>query len=271
VSERDTGGGDDDEELLDEAWAAIEDGAPEEALELLDALDEQDAERWLVARAAHQDLGNALEAEMALERAAALAGDRDADVLWARAEMRLWQWRIDEARAAYEELARAERSAAVLDRLALLSDLDGDHARTEALLREARRLDRERPVPARLSSEQFAEAVRQAAARLPELFRRQLDSIPVLIEPMPSRELAQRGAPGETPIDVLGLFVGPSALERSPEGGEPPAVIHLFQRNLERVCAGRGELLREIETTLYHELGHALGLDEDGVEEIGLG
>ena len=52
--------------------------------------------------------------------------------------------------------------------------------------------------------------------------------------------------------------------------GEPPTCIRLFTRNLERVCADRAELAVELQVTLYHELGHALGLDEAGVDAIGL-
>jgi predicted Zn-dependent protease with MMP-like domain len=88
---------------------------------------------------------------------------------------------------------------------------------------------------------------------------------------MPSVELIDPSAPEDVPPDVLGLFVGASALERSTEDSlELPPSIHLFQRNLERASRDQGELLREIQTTLYHELGHLLGFDEHGVAELGL-
>jgi predicted Zn-dependent protease with MMP-like domain len=34
---------------------------------------------------------------------------------------------------------------------------------------------------------------------------------------------------------------------------------------------GAGHAALAIRTTLYHELGHALGFDEEGVDELGLG
>ena len=77
---------------------------------------------------------------------------------------------------------------------------------------------------------------------------------------------------GETPADLLGLFVGTPLVDRSIENtGEMPPTVFLFQRNLERAARDEAELEREIRITLFHELGHALGFDEDGVEEMGLG
>ena len=52
--------------------------------------------------------------------------------------------------------------------------------------------------------------------------------------------------------------------------GELPPTVYLFQRNLERVCGDREQLVEEIRVTLFHELGHALGFDEEGVARMGL-
>ena len=50
-----------------------------------------------------------------------------------------------------------------------------------------------------------------------------------------------------------------------------PNYIYLFQRNLERIARDREDLIEQITITLHHELGHYLGLDEDEVEDMGLG
>ena len=47
-------------------------------------------------------------------------------------------------------------------------------------------------------------------------------------------------------------------------------MLYLFRHNLEAATGSREELEREIGITLYHELGHALGFDEEGVEGLGL-
>ncbi|MEZ4655573.1 MAG: metallopeptidase family protein [Candidatus Eisenbacteria bacterium] len=67
------------------------------------------------------------------------------------------------------------------------------------------------------------------------------------------------------------MFVGPSLRE----GGDydpvslPPRV-YIYQRNLERLCGTREELIYEIRLTVYHELGHYLGLTEEELEQRGL-
>lgn len=121
------------------------------------------------------------------------------------------------------------------------------------------------PVPTRLSWEEFERAVAGAREKLPEPFRVHLDQVVLMIEDLPADALVQ----GDAPIDpeTLGLFDG-APLGDAREG-ELPARIFLFQRNLERHAA-HSELTGEIAVTLYHELGHYLGLDEEEVEDIGL-
>ena len=48
-------------------------------------------------------------------------------------------------------------------------------------------------------------------------------------------------------------------------------MIYLFQRNLERFADDEEHLREEIRTTLFHEIAHLLGWDEDEVEAMGLG
>lgn len=56
------------------------------------------------------------------------------------------------------------------------------------------------------------------------------------------------------------------------DGGNPlPAVIHLYIENLRDEAQDNVARFRqEVRTTLLHELGHYLGLDEDALEQRGL-
>ena len=88
---------------------------------------------------------------------------------------------------------------------------------------------------------------------------------------MPAIDQVDLADPSETPPDMLGLFVGRNELEiDETAGAQLPPRIHLFQRNIERACRDPEHLVTEIRKTLYHEIGHMLGFDEEGVAELGL-
>jgi predicted Zn-dependent protease with MMP-like domain len=49
-----------------------------------------------------------------------------------------------------------------------------------------------------------------------------------------------------------------------------PNSIYVFQRNLERIAKDRADLIEQIRITLYHELGHYLGFEEEDMDDLGL-
>jgi predicted Zn-dependent protease with MMP-like domain len=102
-------------------------------------------------------------------------------------------------------------------------------------------------------------------ALLPAPLRAEAVRLPITLEPHPSEELQ---ADGIAP-DTLGLFVGAEFAEEN-EVPMPPQII-LFLENLWEDAEENEEWFREeIRTTLLHELGHFLGLDEDDLIERGL-
>ncbi|MBM3991225.1 MAG: metallopeptidase family protein [Planctomycetes bacterium] len=257
---------------LDRAWEALDALDAGAALEIAAGASDELAETWVLRATAHlalDDLGAASRcADEAEQREDA---SEDMELALVRAEIALRAWNFDAARV---ELARAQalgESPVVLAKLALLADLDGDFGRADRLLRDAQRLDPQGfPSPQRLSESEFDRVLHQSIARLPDEFRAALEHVPVIVEPMPARELCGDD-PRETPPDLLGLFTGAPLSESGPESApDLPPTIHLFQRNLERACNSRRELAEQVEVTLYHELGHYLGFDEDGVSELGL-
>jgi len=158
---------------------------------------------------------------------------------------------------------------------ALLSralELLGDQERSDAHAQIAFDIDPERfPLPLAVSDEEFDAVVESSLAELPTEVRKHLQEIPVLVEPLPSTGILLAEQPPVSP-DVLGLFVGRHLLERSHSDlPGAPGAIYLFRRNLLRACVDREELAREIRITVQHEVGHLLGLDEDDLEQWGLG
>ena len=271
----DLGGGEAEERpevLLDHAWDALEEGNAEGALELAQALSEDDPARAVLEVSALLELDLLPQAEEVLGRAtAATPVERDADLCWCAAELALRQWNFERAARLFRRTVELERTAPALGRLALCADARGDFEAADDYLRAAEELDPEGwAFPPRLDEEELTEILDEAIGRLEPDFQEAIEETPILIEPMPQRELIDLTDPSQTPPDMLGLFIGASRLERSPEAAEMPASIHIFQRNLERACADREDLINELRVTLYHEIGHMLGFDEEGVDRMGL-
>jgi len=113
-------------------------------------------------------------------------------------------------------------------------------------------------------------ALRQVEATLDELpgaLRERARELPVTLERRPNRALQ---ADGIAP-DTLGLFVGPEFADEAHSASPLPPQIILFLDNLWEQAEGDEEIFRkEVHTTLLHELGHYLGLNEDELTERGL-
>jgi predicted Zn-dependent protease with MMP-like domain len=112
----------------------------------------------------------------------------------------------------------------------------------------------------------LARAEVQATLRaLPPDLRAAAEKLPVTYERRPSAALLADGIAADT----LGLFVGGEYAEGT--HAVLPAQIILFLDNLWEMVAGDEDwFCDEVHTTLLHELGHYLGLDEDELEDRGL-
>lgn len=207
-----------------------------------------------------------------LERAVELDPE-DAEFRAHLAEARFRTCRFDEAER------EARRAAALDPKLALahyvvglIAERRGDDAEADLALARATRLAPEAYPAVRLERPAFEQHLREAIDRLPAPFAGALDTVAVTVEPWPDEALLRDTEPPLDP-ELLGLFVGHALPDRhtSGPGGELPARIFLFQRNLERYAADTEDLVEQIGITLRHELGHYLGLDEDEIDAAGHG
>ena len=258
-------------EALEAAWNALDAGDPETALEAAASVPMDDPGRFLVTAEAWIELGEQAEAASALEGAEKLLGADHEELAFTRGRLRILEWRPAEARAELERLKPDVFGAPLLVNLALAAEMEGDLRRADRLYADAAQLDPENAsVPPRLSGDAFERCVAEAAEELPPEFRAAFERTAVVIDAMPTAEVLDAANTGHPP-DTLGVFVGALLHENDPVPGELPPTIFLFQRNLERIARDHAELVAEIKTTLYHELGHALGFDEEGVDDMGLG
>src|SRR3989344_8923974 len=128
-----------------------------------------------------------------------------------------------------------------------------------------------------MNLEAFKRIVVTELERVPPHFTRRMNNVAILTEDAPSAEVCrQEGlAPGET---LLGLYHGVPATERG-EGysGVLPDTVTLYRQPLlveaealraaDMALDGENAIRLAIRETLWHELGHHFGMDEDSVRD----
>lgn len=106
----------------------------------------------------------------------------------------------------------------------------------------------------------FEDVVRAALDELPATFAQALANVAVVVEEENAEE-----------PDLYGLFEGIPLVEGGPGPGDLPNRIAVYRRPLLEDFPDEADLREEIRVTVLHELGHAIGLDEDRLEELGYG
>jgi len=102
----------------------------------------------------------------------------------------------------------------------------------------------------------------------PPALRDKARQLPVTFERGPTEALQEDGIEPDT----LGLFVGEPLGETGATTAPLPAQVILFLENIwDAAGEDEKEYRAEVRATLLHELGHYLGLDENDLEERGLG
>lgn len=123
-----------------------------------------------------------------------------------------------------------------------------------------------------LSRREFTRLVRQAYRHVPPSVKSALRNLDIAVEDWPDPgDLDDMGVPGGNSGTLFGLYTGVPLPER--EGPEPalPDRITIFRQPILRSCSSRSEAEREIRVTLWHEIGHYLGMSEEDLERLGYG
>jgi len=259
-------------EALLGAWDQLAEGEVDGALRAVADLNDELPAKSLVVCAALTMKGEVMGARAAMDRSLDLGVEEDdPDVARIEGELLLSEWRIEDAMDVFTRLAKVEGLAPYAhDRLALCHDLSDDSDAADDALRTAYELAPEgTPRPVQLPMREFQSVVLEVIEGLEGGIEEILSKSEVIVAPVPAVELEQE--PGTVPPDALGLFMGISELQRAgDEAPVPTPVIYLFKRNIERESVSDQDLREQIAVTFLHELGHLLGFDEEGVEDMGL-
>ncbi len=238
------------------------------------------AERWLATHPGDRDFHLwAADGWAAARHLDAAAGHlqrlleldpEDAEVLARLGHVRFRAGRFREAEGLFERaLALRDDWADTYYGLGLVAERRRDYVAAERAFAQAHRLDPEGyPLPVRLTDGEFDHCVREAVQDLPPELQAPLESVSIVVEDLPDEESMRAVDPPDP--ELLGLFTGRTHGEYGAGLPEMPPTIVLYRRNLERLATDPAHLMEEITTTLYHELGHYLGWDEEEVARHGL-
>lgn len=114
-----------------------------------------------------------------------------------------------------------------------------------------------------MTREQFAAIVAATIAELPPQFARHVSSMTVDIEDAPSRATLRSLGLDPRTETIFGLYEGTPLGDRDLAIAPLPDRIVLYFRPLVESFRSPPRLKAEIRLTLLHEIGHALGLEDD--------
>ncbi len=119
-----------------------------------------------------------------------------------------------------------------------------------------------------VSKEAFETMVQEAFVRLPEKFRALVKNVALLTEDVVS-EKTRRELKLTSNKELLGLYRGVPRTERHNDAGFAfPDTITLYRLPIEGYAQELGKTLPDvIYETLWHEIGHHFGLEEDEVRK----
>ncbi len=264
------------EEMLDNAEEALSKGTPDVALELCEmvlATHTEHAGAWYIKGEALRALNALEDSAEAYRRAALIRPDHSAS--WASLALACYEiLDMDEAWRALNRALREDNNNPHCWWIrALLLEWKGDLTGARRALAHAQWLDPINfPMSPTLSDAEVEKIVEDAIIELHPTLQSFLSNVPIILEEIPAEHTLISYDPPASPLDLLGYFSGLSLMERSledPWSSLPPTIV-LFRRNLERSAINRKELIHQLRITLYHEIGHFLGLSEADLEKRGL-
>ena len=117
----------------------------------------------------------------------------------------------------------------------------------------------------------FEKIVEQTFEKLPEVFKKAIDNVGIVVEDYPDDELVKRmQLPSKS--NLLGLYHGIPLTGRSTWYGMTPVSpdkISIYQRNIESRCRTDKEIEQAIYEVLIHEIGHYFGMGEKEIRDAG--
>ena len=116
----------------------------------------------------------------------------------------------------------------------------------------------------------FERLVLRAVEELPDRFRDALENIDVQVRWRPTPAELRRA--GVRRGSLFGIYLGVPLTKRGRGYSMTlPDTIVIYQHTHERHCRSDAEIVEQVRQTVFHVIGHYLGIDEDRLQELGIG
>jgi predicted Zn-dependent protease with MMP-like domain len=116
----------------------------------------------------------------------------------------------------------------------------------------------------------FERLVDRALAGIPSPFREHLREVAIVLEDEPSFDQLRENGLDEDDA-LYGLYEGVPRTEWGAELAIVANKISLFRIPLEEDFPDPDDLAAQVRATVIHELAHHLGIDDDRLDELGVG
>lgn len=115
-----------------------------------------------------------------------------------------------------------------------------------------------------MNRDEFERIVARALDGLPGEVASFLENVAVVVEDEPSEEDLLDAGLDPAEDTLFGIYQGLALPERGGAYGDVlPDRIVIYRLPMLEACEHRADLVREIQDTVIHEIGHYFGLDED--------
>ncbi|HZE99543.1 MAG TPA: metallopeptidase family protein [Planctomycetota bacterium] len=123
-----------------------------------------------------------------------------------------------------------------------------------------------------MTRREFERIVEEAVKTLPETFRSKIENVVFRVAESPNRRQSRsQDTPAREP-SLYGLYEGVPRTERGLDDSfREPDRITIFKRAIERDHRSRAAMVKCIQETVLHEVGHYFGLDDRQLDELGFG
>ena len=123
-----------------------------------------------------------------------------------------------------------------------------------------------------MTRREFERIVEEAVKSLPQAFRDRIENIVIRVAESPNRRQSRVHDPKGHEPSLYGLYEGvPRTERRVDDSFQEPDRITIFKRAIERDHKSRNAMVKCIQETVLHELGHYFGLDDSQLDELGYG